>query len=422
MRRLWLPLLLLCAAPAGAALTRPAEFALDEGLTHLYGLEYEKSRAAFRGLIEKEPDNPFGYLFEAGAIWWQSSMEYGLFKDTPTLQGLFEQDVEAAIRKAELLEDHGSREQKADAHFVLGMALGTRGQWGLLRGQYVKAYFDGKKAIKHLKKTLKLDESYHDAQLGLGVFDYQAAQLGGVLRTLSAIGGVRGDERRGLEKISTAADKGRYGARQAQQMLMTIYFIDKRDYHAALLLLERLRRSFPQSVYFMALEAAARERTGELEASLALGRLIFEAAEVDHAAFRRKLLSLTCGTTGPRSFDPTIVGLLSDWFDAAIELEEKTLADAKKKARGRPSAQARLSERYLTLLRLYRGQASDVLGRREASDADYRKVLAGPDVSDAKARAKECLVTHCGAKNQLDYLRALSRGEAWSYSADAKTP
>src|SRR5581483_5483536 len=125
-------LLLSAAAPARAALSPNAELALDRGLHDLYSLDYDKARADFRKLIEQEPDNPFGYLFESGAIWWQSSQEYGLFKDTPTLQGLFEQDVEAAIRKADALTDAKDKVQKADGHFVLGMALGTRGQWGLL--------------------------------------------------------------------------------------------------------------------------------------------------------------------------------------------------------------------------------------------------------------------------------------------------
>src|SRR5258708_5579202 len=167
----------LLASPGGAALSPNAELSLDRGLHDLYSLDYVEARADFRKLIEQEPDNPFGYLFESGAIWWQSSQEYGLFKDTPTLQGLFEQDVEFAIKKADPLTDSKDKGLKADGHFVEGMALGTRGQWSLMRGHYMKAFFDAKKAIKHLKKVPKIDSSYRDVDLGLGVFDYQAAHM-----------------------------------------------------------------------------------------------------------------------------------------------------------------------------------------------------------------------------------------------------
>src|SRR5204863_36047 len=111
-------ILLVAFAPsfarAGGAKTSPAATAyLDEGITALYSLDYPRSRKAARKLIELEPDNPFGYLFEAGAIWWQSSQEFGLFKDTPTLQGLFEQDIEAGVRKAEAYIDSKDKQTRA---------------------------------------------------------------------------------------------------------------------------------------------------------------------------------------------------------------------------------------------------------------------------------------------------------------------
>ncbi|MDX6770582.1 MAG: hypothetical protein SF051_13690, partial [Elusimicrobiota bacterium] len=86
-RLLALAFALTAAAPASAGphLSPAAETQLTEGIDRLYALDYDASRAAFRRLIELEPDNPWGYLFEAGGIWWQSSQEYGLFKDTPTL-------------------------------------------------------------------------------------------------------------------------------------------------------------------------------------------------------------------------------------------------------------------------------------------------------------------------------------------------
>ena len=64
MRTSFLALMLALApasAFAGGARTSPAAGAkLDEGLTALYSLDYPKSRAAARKLVEMEPDNPFG--------------------------------------------------------------------------------------------------------------------------------------------------------------------------------------------------------------------------------------------------------------------------------------------------------------------------------------------------------------------------
>lgn len=387
--------LLLAAGLAGAALTPNAEVYLDEGLKRLYALDYQESRDAFRKLIELEPDNPFGYLFEAGGIWWQSSLEYGLFKGTPTLQGLFEQDIEAALRKAEPLTDSKDKTARADGHFVLGMALGTRGQWGLMRGHYLQAYFDGKKAIKHLRKCVKVDEEYYDAYLGLGVFDYQAARLPAVITMLS---GIRGDEQRGIERIALAVEKGRYGWRQAAQFLTSIYIFDKHDYARGLTVVRSLQQAFPDSPYFDFLALFLRYRLGDWDGSLAEARALYEKARLDPAKFGRKQLSLYCGMTGDKCFAGPDLHAALVWLDHA---QEDTRGE-------KPTP-------WHTLLRVYSGQAHDILGSRELAVRDYKKTLTLPPFGDAHARARQCLARPCDRGDAILYLRALSRGEPWPY-------
>ena len=392
----------LLAAPAfaraEARISPLAEAQLDEGLRRLYALDYEKSRAAFRRLVEHEPDNPWGYLFEAGGIWWQASLEYGLFKDTPTLQGLFEQDVEAAIRKSELYQDSKDKEQKAAGHFVEGMALGTRGQWTLMKGKYIGAYFDGKKAVKNLKKALKIDEDFIDAHLGLGVFDYQTAHLSGVAR-LGALFGVRGDEKRGLERLELASEKAKYSRRQALQFLSSIYLYDKKDFGAALPYIKRLREEFPDSPYFVFLELVIRRKLGDDALSLTLGRELHRMAEADPAAFRRKALTLACGLSGPDCLNETELGGALGWLELALADDAKA-----QKAGMKPSS-------YAAFLRILRAQALDAVGRREEAAEEYKRVQKLPPFDDSRERARYCLASPCTRQEILARLRSLSKGE-----------
>ncbi len=389
-------LLLLAAAPLQAGMSPVAETQLDEGLRHLYNLDYEKSRAAFRRLIEIDPEDPAGYLFEAGAIWWQSDMERGLFKSTPTLQGLFEQDVEAAIRKADKLQAGKDREKRADGYFVEGMALGTRGQWEMLRGHWVQAYFDGKKAVKNLKKTLRLDGEYHDAYFGLGIFDYQVSRFSGLLKGIGALIGMRGDEERGLDRMRLASLSGRYTKRQAAQFLLSIYLFDKRDWAGALPLAERLRGDFPESPYFQLVETVLRFRLGDWDGSLVQGRKLFDRLASDPKAFDRKLMSLACGLSGDKCLAAEDVERALAWLDRA-------LASA---AREKPGP-------WQTFLHLYRGYALDILGRPQEAGREYQKVLAHPDLLGCRARARECLKAPCDADALKRYFLALSKGEPW---------
>lgn len=379
---------------AGGARTSPAaQIQLDEGLDALYSLDYAKARRASRKLIELEPDNPFGYLFEAGAIWWQSSQEYGLFKDTPTLQGLFEQDVEAGVRKSQAYIDSKDKQTRADGYYVSGMTLGVRGQWNLMKGKWLDAYFDGKKAMKHLKKCAKLDEEYEDVYLGLGVFDYQAAHLSGIAK-LGMLFGLRGDEKRGLERIQRAVDKASFARRQAAQMLASIYLLDLHDDARALALVQGLRKDFPGSPYFVFLEALLRHRLGDWDGSLALGRELHKMAAADPKAFRPKWLTLACGLSGPDCLAKPEVERVLIWVDHALDAS----------AKDKPGS-------FRSLLLLMRGQALDVLGRRDEAAKDYQKVEFLPPFGESREIARACLAAPCDRDAVLKRLREMSKVE-----------
>ncbi len=407
---------LLVSSTAQAALSPAAERYLDEGLHHLYSLEYDQSHAAFHKIIETEPDSPFGYLFEAGGIWWQSSMEYGLFKDTPTLQGVFEKDIDTALKKVDALEASKDPQTSADGHFVEGMTAGTKGQWEIMRGQWVKAYFTGKRAMKHLNKCLKIDKDYYDADLGVGAFNYQASHFGKFLKVVAVVGGIHGDEKKGLELMELAAEKGHYGARQAAQFLATIYISDRHDYAKALPLIQRLRQDFPESPYFEFIEAMLQYRLGHWDESLKLGREIFDRSSGDPKSLNQKLLGLTCGLTGDQCLAKGDVEHGLEWFSKAGEAAPAAKATHSKKA----AAEAESDQQWLSAAHLYRAYTLDILGRSPESAKDYHWVLEHPDFSDNRARAQECLDRICDSKSLLLYMRAMSKGDPWP--PPAKSP
>lgn len=387
-----LPLGATDGAASGPRLSPAALAQLDEGLLRLYSLDYGRSRAAFRRIIELEPDNPFGYLFEAGAIWWQSSQEYDLFKSTPALQGLFEADIEAALRKADAYMDSKDPPMKADGYFASGMALGTRGQWKLLKGRHLDAYFDGKKAVKNLKRCLKLDDQYLDAYFGLGVFDYQAARLSSAVK-LGLLFGMRGDEKRGLERIGLAMEGSRCAGRQAAEFLIHIYLVDRHDFARALVVVQRLRREFPSSPYFLFLEMLLRHRLGDWDGSVALGRELYKTVESDPAVFQSKWLTLVCGLSGPDCLAKPDMESALAWLDHALE------GIAPEKPGG-----------LQALLWTFRGHVLETLGRRDEARGDYLRALSMPDIGDFHARARACLDAPCDREILLEALRRYSHG------------
>jgi len=383
--------------PVRAGLSANAQVALDTGLQHLYALDYVNSRAAFRRLIEQEPDNPFGYLFEAASIWWQASQEHGLFKDTPPLERLFEEDIQSALNASDIWIKTSDRVLRADGYFASGMALGTRGQWSLMQGHWLKAYLDGKKAVRHLKKCVTIDEGYLDAYLGLGAFDYQVSHFSGIFK-LSFLVGVHGDKQRGLDHIQLAMNQGRFARTQAAEFLFSIYISDEHDYPRALPILRDLRKLFPHSPYFQFLEVVLRDRLGDFDGSLVEAHNLFMSIHTDPHGFERKWFSLLCGITEDQCLAQPDLEKASVWLDHAL---------------GSTSDSTEMQE-WRTVLRLFRAYVYDLRGDRAGAMAEYGWVSTHPAWGDSVKRAQECSHTPCTTASMLRYMRTLSRGIRWT--------
>ncbi|HAH06422.1 MAG TPA: hypothetical protein DCM05_07835 [Elusimicrobia bacterium] len=378
------------AAKAGAqplASDPLTEDSFHRAMVSLYNLDYEDARAEVRRLLIAQPSNPLAYLGEAGLLWWQAEAEYGLFRDSPTMSAVFEQDVLNAISLAERLAGSKDPVRQADGHFVAGMGWGVHGQAELQRGNWLKAYSDGKKAIKHLKKCVKIDPEYQDAYLGLGIFDYQTDRLPAALK-LPMLFVHRGDAKRGIARILQSMEKGRFARDQAGAFLLSIY-MKEGDWDSALPLLRRLREQFPQSAYFRYREASLLAMRGDWDASYRDVLEILSLSSSEPDLLGRKQLSLFCGLVGTQCLDQTYTSALVRWLDRAL---------------AEPS-----SARWTSLLYLYRGMARDVLGQRVDAVHDYSKAVAARDVPPAHEYARRCLGSACDRDETLRILKELAR-------------
>jgi hypothetical protein len=105
---------------------------------------------------------------QALATWWEILLD----PQSRFLDARFVREVDAAIGEA---QKWTAREpQRAEAWFYLGAALGTRGQWRVLRQERLAAARDGKRIKAALERALVLDPAMHDAAFGIGAYRYYA--------------------------------------------------------------------------------------------------------------------------------------------------------------------------------------------------------------------------------------------------------
>lgn len=391
-----LALLLLLTGPGHLSAAPPSreleavvnDTDLERALSSLYDLEYERTRRHVDRFIRRNPDNPFGYLFSAGTLWWQVTTEYDGPSEVPIIAERFEERVKAGLKKAKKLRKAKDKARRPDGYFAAGMLLGIRGQWKLANRQWIKAYRDGKKAIKHLRKCVKLNPDYYDAYLGLGIFDYQTAKLPGVLRIGAKLllRGV-GDADRGLSRIRLAIEKGRFAARQGSSFLLTLYMVYEKDYGRALELTSSLRRDFPASPYYMGAEVILLDRAGEGEDSRRRALELFSLVAGDPARYWSKQRAIICNVYGTDCLDRKHVAGAARWLTDAL-------------ASPVPEAPAE----WTGLLHLYRGIARDILMRHGHALRDYEAALAQPDFIRTHEWAAHCSRKAC---DRADALRLL---------------
>lgn len=362
---------------------------LTESLRAMYALEYAEAERLSDAFRTRLPENPYGELFLAGQLWWRSATENLTADDDEELAKRFDRHSRAAVSKAKRLFKAPKERVRAEAYFVAGMSLGVRGQWRLTNGQYFKAYLDGKKAIKYLKKCVEIDPDFHDAYLGLGIFDYQAAVLPGVLR-LGALLLAKGDRERGLERIQRAIDKGQFANRQAASFMLTIYQTSERDPAKAVALTRRMRKDFPDAVYYHGVEGAMTASNGDMPASLASWTAAYNALAGDPAALRRKFWGVLCGSWGADCVSEGRLVAAEAWTTWALSAPNPGAAPG-----------------WSSMLHLVRGFSRD--GRRKIKEAreDYQAVLADPAApAPLKDLASQCSRQHCDPKRLISLRRA----------------
>jgi len=346
---------------------------LSQGMWRLYHIQYDQARKAFAQYSEAHPREPAGYFYQTATDWWQLAQNFEIRQ--PEVIRRFEYDSEQTIRVAETLEKSKKADDRARALLYEGGAWGLRGRFEVTQRHWLDAYRAGKRGRGCLKKALDLDPQLDDAYLGLGIYDYYADTLRGVQAVLSALL-MHGDRKRGIEEIERAKNNGKHARVEAMLFLIDIYASWEKQPGKAVALARELYRDYPQSpamhlAVISTLAAAAK----------------WESMSEESAAFLdacRKGTPFYGPAQLPAALYYTGLGALHlEHPDLCIERMNDVL-----KMKDIPS-----ESRWMTFAYLRRGQAYDIQGKRAQALADYKRVLARPDVWDSYKEASSCVKT-----------------------------
>lgn len=227
----------ICAAPFSAGLD--SAFALRV-ISLITTERYEDALSISDSLLDSNPHAPEGWFLRASVLS-SRSIDFEDELDDPELYRACDSVKSICSHLIENGED------SAWIRYYLGSTMGYLSFKAMKNDRTMEALSKAVKMTAYYEETVKIDSSFWDAYLGLGVYYYQRSQRAGILRTIGLVSDRREE---GLRLLQICAEKGRFSSLAARSNLawLAIY---REDYETALSIAEELLEQYPESRAFL---------------------------------------------------------------------------------------------------------------------------------------------------------------------------
>ena len=368
----------------------------EKGSEALLNLDYDDARQTFKEMNRLYPDEPTGPQMLATTLWLQTlnqarRLQASIYSTHSFYKGTEDkpdprlvQEFHNLTRQATQLAKARMRRNPRDAEtlYVLGATESLKAAFAAtVERRFMAALRSSSSAVETQREVLKLDPSFHDAELTIGMYDYIVGTLPLSVRMLASILGARGSKKRGIQTLERVAKQGRWTREEAKILLIAIYKREKR-FPDALALTRELQEKYPRN-YLFKLETAD---TLSLQAAIArqAGRTneadTMESEAVD--GFERLLRGRPAEVEATRALD--LIHLRYGEFLLLIGPAERAAKEFLAATVVKGADAGMISRAHLRA-----AQAFDVAGKRREALAQYRVVLSRPNVYDSHSEARQ---------------------------------
>lgn len=371
------------------------------GSEALFNLDYETARKSFKEMARAFPNYPAGPQFLADSLWIETlyqtrRLQSSLYGGDDSFYSTSDDKVDPAIvdqfrtltRQARLLAEARLKQYPRDteALYFMGAIQGLKASFEeAVERRHFAALKDGSDAVDRHREVIKLDPSYHDAEITIGLYDFTVGSLPLPVKLIAGVAGFRGSKKRGLATLERVTREGKWIRDEARTLLIVLYTREKR-YAEAAAIGKELAAKYPRN-YLYRLEAAdALVYQAALERAANKGTATGTTATEDEAfaTFDSLLKDRVVRDSAARAFDLIHFKYGEALMTAGLydHAAKEFLASAET-----PAAQQGLA----TMAHLYAARALDLAGKRNDALTQYRSVLARPNVYDAHDQAQSGL-------------------------------
>lgn len=365
------------------------------GSEALYNLDYQGARKHYKEMAAALPTYPAGPQYLADTLLietlyqtrrlqaslYNSDSFYSKNEDKadPRLIDQFRTFTRQARQLSEARLKLYPRD--VEALYFLGATEGLKASFEeTVERRHFAALKDGNDAVERHREVIKLDPSYRDAEITIGLYDYTVAALPLPVKIIAGVVGHRGSKKRGIATIERVAREGRWVRDDAKTLLIMLYSREKR-FSEAVAIARELGAKYPRN-YLYKLETAdalVGQAALERESNHATATTATETEAF--ATFESLLRDKSLRETAGKALD-----LIHFKYGEALMTagqHERAVKEFLASAQV-PGAQEGLA----TMAYLYAARALDLSGKRNDALTQYRAVLARPNVYDAHEQAE----------------------------------
>jgi hypothetical protein len=238
---------------------------LDAGFRLLYELKPAEARAQFETWQKSDPQDPLGYASESASFLFEECYRQGVltsdfFLDDKRFLGKIPLKPDPQFRAAFFASDKRAQDlaqlrlktnpDDPNALFAMSLSLGMQADYASLID---KRQLDGLKKVReadtYSRKLLEVAPDAADAYLGLGTANYVIGSLPGPKRLFLGFAGIRGDKKKGIQQLGTAAKHGHY-LRPFAKILLALTALREKKPEVARAQLTDLVAEFPENTLF----------------------------------------------------------------------------------------------------------------------------------------------------------------------------
>ena len=216
---------------------------VKRGLEFSYDFYWDKAEKTFNSLIQRYPNDPRGYHYEASIYFWNylNSQDKKSYND-------FVAYSDTAIDKAKAMLDKNPK--NLEILYVIGADYSYRTLIFVKAEKFLDAVWASKKSESYLGQALAIDSSFYDAYLGLGLYYFGVGQIPSTFRWALNLAGIHGDQKLGLKYIKKAATYGNLTRVEAEYFYSQILSDYKFEYEQASHYLQNLTARYPGNILF----------------------------------------------------------------------------------------------------------------------------------------------------------------------------